>query len=252
VCKYLIFSLLILSASALYAVDDDEAFLTESLKIEANHNLNRLKAFRSEVDNNKIYEDEREKGLAEFLEDQEKWDLVRERGLKEYRAQKKDSSPSENTAEYEEYQRQKAVEDQKYEKARRIQVTTREKVQAASQESIAQLEANEQELNSPRPRYDLRQRGHNKWVASGKSGVGGGSAYAPSVGSPVPPPNDFPAVTDFPPAPAPYEGYEEFPIPPVDPTGSPYPQPTYDPSFGADSGGVAVPPPPPPPPDFDF
>lgn len=256
----LLLTLIFSFSSLAYAVDDEDAdVLAESLKIEANHNINRLKGFRSEIDDNKIYENEREKGLSEFLEDQERWDLLRERGLREYRQTKREESVNERGPEYQDYLKEKYLQDKDYEKSRELQVSIRNKVQGQSASLVYKLESEEQQLYSARPRYTLRDRTHNKWVsgAGGRGGFSGGSGGFSAGGdfpaNPAPPATDFPAVTDFPPAPAPYEGYEDFPIPPVydgnNNGGVPTP---YDPSFGADAGGIAVPPPPPPPPDFDF
>lgn len=243
----LLFSLFLLT-SHVYAEEIDEDF-ADSLKIEANHNMSRIKSFRDEVRNNKIFDVEREKGLGEFLEEQEKWELIRDRGLREYRTQKRQSSPREGGLEHDEYLEQKESEDALYERSRQVHVRTRNRVMNLTLENLSSLEMSELGLDLYRPRYELRKRANNKWVGTGtsgsKSGFSNGSA---SYQAPPPPPMDIPPPPEFPAAPAPYEGYDDqiqpAPVPSYDPSsGVP-----YDPSFGAEN----VPPPPPPPPDFDF
>ncbi len=224
--------------------------LLSSLKIEANHNLNRLKSLREEKKNNKIYEEERERSLGTYLEDQEKWDLAREKGLAEYRKQKKTLSPAEDGPEYREDQRERKKALEKAEKSRETQVRTRNQILNQNPGVVAHLEDEELGLLELRPRYELRFRGKNKWNrnsgAAGSRSSGGGSTYTP--------PNDLdsgfpPPPLDYTPAPPPMDSYEEVPPPP--------PPPGYDYGAGAgmpyDSGYGDVPPPPPPPPmDYDF
>lgn len=226
---------------------DEEA--AESLKIEANHDLNRLKSFKSEINNNRIFDNEREKALGEFLEEQEKWDLLRERGLRDYRKQKKEyASPTENSPEYREYLKEVARIQESYERSRTTLVKTRDKIARSKSTEIAKLETDELQLYSLRPRYELRKRGRNKWVASGGRPSSGSSSSGGYVPPPPPISNDYPPSSDFPAAPAPYEGFEELPPPPVYDSNMNSGVP-YDPSFGGD---MSIPPPPPPPPDYDF
>lgn len=230
-------------------IDEDVA---DSLKIEANHDINRLKSFKSEINNNKIYDNEREKALGEFLEDQEKWDLLRERGLRDYRKQKREYlTPTESSPEYREYLKQAAKIQQDYEKSRVALVRTRDRILSSRSAQIVQLEADELQLYSLRPRYELMKRSRNKWVASSsKSGLGVSSGSGGYVPPPPPISNDYPppSTSDFPAAPAPYEGFEELPPPPVYDSNINNGVP-YDPTF---SGDMSIPPPPPPPPDYDF
>jgi hypothetical protein len=230
--------------------DEFDEALVDTLKIEANHNQNRLKSFKSEISNNKIFENEREKALGEFLEDQEKWDLLRERGLRDYRQQKKEySSPTEKSPEYTEYLKQAASIIKAYEKSRESHVKTRNLILNSKTNDILKLESEELGLYSLRPRYELRKRGLNKWItAGGKTNTG--SNLNSEVFAQPPPPinNDFQPPPDFPAAPAPYEGFEDLPPPPSFDSNLNNSVP-YDPSFGGD---MSIPPPPPPPPDYDF
>lgn len=221
--------------------------LLNSLKIEANHNINRLKSLKEEKKNNKVYEEQREKSLGQYLEEQENWEQLREKGLSEYRKQKKGLSPAEDGPEYRKYTQERAEMREKAEKTRQVQVRTRNQVLNQNSSSISKLEEEELGLIESRPRYELRFRGKNKWVKGGSPG--GGRASSPGSFSsgdsdfpPAPPPIDYTA------APPPAESYEDIPPPP--------PPPGYD--YGAavpyDAGFGDVPPPPPPPPavDYDF
>lgn len=232
-------------------VDED---LVQSLKIEATHNLVRLKSFRQEVKNNRIFDDEREKALSEFLEEQEKWDLYRDRGLREYRSEKrKDSSPRVGGPEHNVYLEEKESEDARYERSRRMHVETKKKFAPKTEaESITRLESEELGLYSERPRYDLRRRSLNKWVNSGLKTGGSSGGNSATFQPPLPPPADFIPSPEFPAAPAPYEGFDES-------AQAPLPPPVFDSNNGGMTDGfmnpggeLNIPPPPPPPPDFDF
>ena len=248
--------LLILSCSlASFAKGDLDENLAESLKIEAAHNLIRLKSFKDEVKGNKIFDEEREKALSEFLEEQEKWDLYRDRGLREYRAEKrKDSAPRVGSVEYNAYLEEKESEEARYERSRKIHVETKNKFSSKnSLETISRLESEELGLYAERPRYDLRRRALNKWVNSGsKTGGSGFTGSSANYQPPPPPPVDFSPAPEFPAAPAPYEGFDES-------AQAPLPPPVFDSNNGGMSDGfmnpngdLSIPPPPPPPPDFDF
>lgn len=226
--------------------------LLKSLKIDAAQNLNRLKAFKEEGNINKIFDEEREKALGEFLEDQEKWDLQRERGLRDYKQEKKLRTPGVKSAEYLEYLDEKESQEAIYERNRKIQVNVRDQVQRQiKSDKIGNLELEELGLANSRPRYSLRDRANNKWVnASSRGGFGGSSGSAISGGGyvpPAPPPaSDFAPATDFPAPPPAFETFDE-----VQPA---VPPPVFDSSQGItpfDGQDMNIPPPPPPP-DFDF
>lgn len=238
-------------ATLAYSADEYDEDVIDKLKIEANHDVERLKSFRSEVENDRIFANEREKGLGEHLEDQEKWDLIRERGLREYAKQKRPvSGMDEASDEYKIDQKEKQKAAARYETSRETHVRTRNKIHSQIPKSLSALEEEELQIFVKRPRFDIRKKRINKWAAgSGKSGP---PVSTPGFQNMAPPPaiNDFvpPPPPDFPAAPAPYEGFEELPPPPMYDsnmnTGVP-----YDPSFG---GEMAIPPPPPPPPDYNF
>ncbi len=224
--------------------------LLNSLKIEANHNLTRLKSLKTEKKNNKVYDEEREKSLGLYLVEQEKWDLIREKGLFEYRKQKKTLSPQEGGPEFQMDLKEKRKLAEKAEKSREIQVRTRNQILNQNPGVVAELENEELGLTHARPRFLLRKRGQNKWVKSGNASGGrpamGGNGFTPTpsdLDSGFPPP-----PTDYVPAPPPNDGYEEVPPPPP---------PNYDygssTSLPYDAGYGDIPPPPLPPPiDYDF
>lgn len=223
--------------------------LLNSLKIEANHNLNRLKSLKDEKKNNRVYEEEREKGLGRYLEEQENWEQLREKGLFEYRKQKKNLSPSDEGPEYREFVQNRTKLRERAEKNRETQVRTRNQILNQNSDLISRLEDQELGLTELRPRYELRYRGKNKWVKGG--GIGGGRPSGgsfPSSGggdSEFPPP---PPPIDYAPAPPPMDSYEDIPPPPP---------PAYDyggaaAPYDAGYGDIPPPPPPPPPVDYDF
>ena len=227
----------------LHAEELDEN-LSQSLKIEANHNIERLKSFKTEALSNKIFDEEREKGLGEFLEEQEKWDLLRERGLQQYRREKQAGSPQEGSPEYLQYLEEKESQDALYERSRKIHVRTREAVSTQYQDDISQLESDELGLKSGRPRYSLVSRSRNKWVTTGKTAAPGSGSFSNSQPMPN---NEFVPAPEFPPAPAPFEGVDDsqFTPPPVFDTPAPY-------DGSMNNQELNIPPPPPPPPEFDF
>lgn len=233
-----------------HAAEYDEE-LAESLKIEANHNLIRLKSYKIEEKNNKIFNTEREKGLAEYLEEQERYDLLRERGLQEYKKEKKVITPAEGGPEHRQYLKETRVAIKEYDESRKVFIKTRNKFQAKQTPELMQLELDELSLSEDRPRYSQAKRSRNKWLANGFKGVSGasGRASSPTFQTNVPQATDFQPAQEFPAASPAYEGFDEIPPPPplYDTSGGV----PYDPSY--ESGGIPqIPPPPPPPPDYDF
>jgi hypothetical protein len=242
-----VFFCVLLSAGSITAQQTDEVLL-KSLKIDAAQNLNRLKAFKDEGDINKVFDEEREKALGEFLEEQEKWDLLRERGLRDYKKEKKLRTPGIKSAEFLEYLDDKESQEAIYERNRKIQVNVRDQVQGLiKSQKVGNLELEELGLANMRPRFSLRNRANNKWVSSGglggSSGVSIGGGYVP----PAPPPaSDFAPAVDFPAPPPAFETFDEV-------------QPATPPQVFDSSQGITPfegqdfnIPPPPPPPDFDF
>lgn len=227
--------------------------LLEKLNSEANHDSNRRKEFRTDKNGKKIFDDEREKGLALFLEQQEKWDLTREKGLAEHRRQKKTASPEEGGPEYIEDQKAKQKQADQLEKARILTLQTRERIRTKLEKQGSTVDETEElGLAQNRPRYDLRKRGRNKWVKNGARPGSGSSGSGGSGGYSAPPPvfDDFAPQPDYAPAPVPAEGFEDIPPPPpmnFDSNGQATPF-----GSGIDSGFGDVPPPPPPPPPVDY
>ncbi len=243
------FTLLILlsSSASCFDASKHDAELADSLKIEANHNSNRLKSYKNELENNKVFANEREKSLVEFLEEQEKWELIRERGLQEYRKQKKLNTLTEGSTLRRQYLEEKNAAERQAEQRLKLFVETRNKHRTQQSQLITNLELEELELYIKRPRYEFAKRSRNKWLAGSgsKAGLGitsPGSSFQNNVSSVI----DYPSQPDFPAVPAPYEGFDEIPPPPpiyYDESGGM----PYDPAFGGD---FSVPPPPPP--DYDF
>ena len=221
--------------------------LLQSLNSEAGHDQARKKEFKADRKARKAFDNEREKELALFLEQQEKWEMTRERGLAEYRSRQQDKSPTDDGPEYKEDQKIKRQEYLKKEQARLSVVQTRQKITARQSPLDALQELEELNIDQTRPRFDLRKRGKNKWVGkdgksnSGSSGSSGSSGFAP-------PPaafDDFPQPEYMP---APMDNFEDIPPPPPPPI-------NFDGSMGfggVDSGFGDIPPPPPPPLDDDF
>jgi hypothetical protein len=245
-----VFFLLIIFNSFQIFANEFDLELADTLKIEANHNVLRLRSFDEELAFNKIFDQERENGLSEYLEEQERWDLIRERGLREFRAQKRQVTPQEGSFEHNQYLEELESQIARYEKSRKAHIATKNKfVYPSLKNELSRLELEELGINSKRPRFDVKLRSQNKWVnvgkSSGFSSGGSSSGFQPTA----PPPIDYSPAPEFPPAPAPYEGGEDLvPIPP----------PIYDSNggeitdFGGSSSELMIPPPPPPPPDFDF
>lgn len=223
-----------------HAQKTDEELLNK-LKSEANHQILRLKSFKEDQKKNQVYNNEREKGLAVFLEEQERWDVTREKGLADYKKQKVKTQIDEQGPLFKQNEANEKKYRDKYESQREVYVEARNKVLSNNDKFMTELEKEELSLLNLRPRFDLRKRGHNKWSksASNAKSSGGGSSFD-SGSSYSPPPPDYSAPT--------YDNYEEIPPPPPPPAfdGG------YDPSFGSGEMQMPQPPPPPPPPDFDF
>jgi hypothetical protein len=238
---------------------DQELF--QSLKKEAHHNLNRLKSLKQEKQNIKIFDDEREKGLALFFEEQEKFDAQRDRGLREFRNERKLQHSQEGSPAHQEFIKSQNQAELKKEESRKVHIATRNQVMNESPGLIAELESSEMNLLSLRPRYDQRQRGRNKWLKNQNksNGTGSGSSGSAPFNNDFNSGGGFPAPSmDYspPPPPPPADFYEEMPPPP--------PPPSYDGGMGGfgngfDQGGFngesmpSYPPQPQAPPqDWDF
>lgn len=244
VSSYILLCILIFSALGTFAIEEETA---EQLRGELRYDVTRRKAYKNQDQGDKAFDREREKGLALFLEEQEKWDLARERGIREYKKNKVlNRELDENSPEYKEDMKLKMEAVKELETARKKHVTTKKQILAEFDGQVQTTEEQELAIFESRPRYDLRKRARNKWVKSGdRKTISSGS----SAGGAPPPPvyDDFPPPTDYAP-PQPMDSFEEIPPPP--------PAMPYDGSSGGYDtgfGDTPMPPPPPPPPEgWDF
>lgn len=217
--------------------NDEE--LAVRLKQDLQHEANRKNSFKDfDVEKNKN-EKEQNKGLALWLEEQEQWDLTREKAIFEYKKNKR-PTPEEGSKEYYDDLAVKERAERVVEDARRQHVQVKKNILAQFQAQDEISEEEEFSLYNQRPRYDLRKRGRNKWTKSGAAigGASGGSAPPPPSGGGFQGGGD---TFDFPPAPPPDmpSDFEDFPPPPND-----FGQPGFESGFG----DAPIPPPPPPPP----
>ncbi len=229
--------------------------LADRLKQDLNHESNRRKAYKQFEDEKKKTEKEQNKGLALWLEEQEQWDLTREKAVFDYKKTKR-PTPQEFSKEYYDDLAEKERGLRVVEEGRKQHIQVKKDILAQYQPLNVATEEEELGIYDQRPRYDLRKRGRNKWTKSGAT-IGSGSAGAPSPGGgdnsggfqggdnfdfPPPPPTDFSNV--------PQDNFDDFPPPPPPPTDFGSPPGMYDSGFG----DAPIPPPPPPPPEggWDF
>lgn len=192
---------------------------SNSFKKEVEFNLNRRKDFEKNEDRTKIFEKEREKGLSLYIEETEKWEYLREKGISDER--KKRAAAKVMTEDSPEYRQDQAVKDkreQSLEKSRADYAATKKKVLSATATEVkGQTEEQELGLISDRPRFAQDKRNKNKWLAQksapsfgGSSSSNTSSGYAPPASSPnvdyIPPPPDYSSY--------PSEGFEDLPPPP--------------------------------------
>ncbi len=219
--RFFLFSICLAMSLPFYVQTEElDSQLLLSLKSAASHDQNRKIEFHQDRDAKKVFSNEREKGLAGFLEEQERWDLVRERGLAEHRKQKKTSSPQENSPEYREDVKIKKNESEKMETARLLVVKTREQIAMRASPTAGADELDELNLVPQRPRFDFRKRGSNKWTKKTPGGDSNpGKANSGTGGFAAPPPafDDYPIQNDYLPATNPIDGFEEIPPPPPPP-----------------------------------
>jgi hypothetical protein len=259
-CNFILIVLLILVSAQIVQATDQE--LAVKLKHELEHEAKRLNDFKNQRLNKKTFEQEREKGLSLFLEEQEKWDITREKGLKEQRVSRlKSKEMDENSSEYRIDQNEKKRFQLELENSRKKQIATKQQVTQVFKNKINITEEEELGIYNDRPRYALRARGNNKWTAKGKIGSGFSSSPAGSSSSNGSFYNGSKTQFDYPPVPnqeyVPTDNFDDLPPPP--------PMMPYE-GFGApgmggadpyfDNGGTYPPPMgyPPPPPDggWDF
>lgn len=256
--------ILILSEGVHAAPNATDQELASKLKDELEYDTQRRNDFKNQRQAKKIYEQEREKGLSLFLEEQEKWDITREKGQKEQRTSRlKMREMDETSPEYIQDEKEKKRYEAELETARRKHIQTKKEVIEIFKNKINVTEEEELGVYNERPRYALDQRGRNKWTGAGRgkssggfSGSSGGSsgwsgggaesgagASAPFDYPPVPNQEYVPSdnFDDLPPPPPmmPYEGYGN-------------PNAPYYEGGEFPPGGVQGYPPPPPDGGWDF
>jgi hypothetical protein len=221
--------------------------LAEKLRTDLEFGTNRRNAYQQHRDEDKIFDQERDKGLALFLEEEERWNRLREKESREY-AQNRAKPMDEFGPEYKQDQKEKENYEKQRELDRKRHVRTKSKIFLEFEDKIPQSEEKELGIAEQRPRYELRKRGRNKWLNAGKViGGPGGSSGSPFDAPPIPQPSPGDFV-----APPMDNSFEDIPPPPP-----PIPYDNFDNSNagGFDSGFGDVPPPPPPPPNdpsWDF
>lgn len=231
--------LLLLISLKCFAYDQE---LADRLKEDLEHESNRRKAFKEYEDEKKKSEKEQNKGLSLWLEEQEQWDLSREKAVFEYKKNRRET-PGEGSPEHladiaEKERAQRVIED-----GRKQHIEIKRKILAQYQPLNVTSEEEELGIYNNRPRYDLRKRGKNKWTSKGGTSLGGSSSGSSSGGFqsdfndfPPPPPPDFNTV--------PQDSFDDFPPPPPPATDFGNAPGTFDSGFG----DAPIPPPPPPPP----
>ncbi len=241
-----------------YAQASDQEF-AEALKKEFKFETERRNQFKSHHLNSKIYNRERDKGLALYLEEQERWDILREKEAKVHARQRaKVVDMDENSFEYKKDDKLKKERQTEMEVARKKHIVTKLAVTNQFNKQINTSEEEELDLYSSRPRYELRKRHQNKWVSNGKSGgsSGGGSSGGGGGGGGS---FDFPAAQpsqDY----IPIDNFDEIPPPPLAPfdggnqgfPGEPSFNEGFDQGFPQPGGDFPSYPPPPPPDGWDF
>lgn len=208
-----------MSVQSKAAVDIDAETLN-ALKSSAEFNNKRRLDFKANHNKNKIFNKEREKGLSIYLEEQEKWEYLREKGIPEQKKERlSQRMMDEDSPEYRaDFLKQKKHQEM-MEVSRKKYVQTRDVFKTKLQDSDRVL-SEEQELGliseDSRPRYAVEKRARNKWLAqSSKNGTSGSSSSsAGSSGGYTPPPNDYvPPPPDFSSFPA--DSFEDLPPPPM-------------------------------------
>lgn len=189
----------------------------------------RLDGFAQHQRNNKQYGKARSEGEKAYLEEQEQWELSRQRTLEEYKKKKAAQIMTDEGPEYiadqvvkKDWEKDREIEREKYAAKRHTEVLDRKAKGLPSEEE-------ELDIAQERPRYDYRKRASFGASKTSKSSSAssptsrGGAPWTGGGGSSFPPP---PAFDDF--------GGEG-----------------YVPAQNAPDDFGDIPPPPPPPPVFD-
>lgn len=170
----------------------------------------------------------REKGLSEYLDEVNDWELQRLKALKNYKPITTGDDFETTRKSYLEFKAQKREEQMEMEEARRKYVKTQ---RAQTSLEISDLdEMVELGLLEDRPRYNYKKRVLYGAKSKYKMGSGAGSTATNTL-----PDHNTEQFNNFVPPPAPPE--MDFPEPP--------PPPSFE------DGDFPAPPPPPPPPSFD-
>ena len=217
----LIISFTLIVSMIAHATDQE---LSAKLKNELEYETKRRNDFSNQRLSKKTFEREREKGLALFLEEQEKWDVTRDKGLKEQRANRlKTREMDESSPEYMQDQKAKKKYQAELEINRQKQIATKQQVFELFKNKVKVSEEEELSVYNDRPRFALRTRGSNKWSAKAKAGSGSGFSSGSSSGSNSPGAtfdsnNGSSAPFDYPPVPnqdyIPSDNFEDLPPPP--------------------------------------
>lgn len=224
------------------------AVLLSSLLIVVNgygqeSEVERLGGFKTFKKESSVYDREREKGYAAYLENLEKEAFEKKKALQEHRKSKKEERPLEETKYYTEYKKDVLEDQQDYEDSLKAYMAEKKKWSSAKFKRPFSEEF-ELDILSDRPRYEYKKRA--MYGAKPKYKPAPSANTGSSSGGYVPPPPDFGGDGGFipppPPPPPPFEPMDEIPPPP------PMPMDGLG-DFNNNDG--FIPPPPPPPPMFD-
>lgn len=211
----------------------------------------RRQGFAEHQKEMKQFDKARESGEQAFYEEQQIWELTKDRDLEDFKRQKKNISMVDDGPEAKKDALEKQQYDQEYEKTRKAYAARIEKNAKELEKELGTLPSEEVEygLNEDRPRYDYKKRqmfggkpAYKKGGGSSSSGSSSGGFSPSSGGDSFPPP---PSFDDF--------SNDGFPSPPGDDFGGDIPAPVPIPSF-EDEGNFNendFPPPPPPPPPLE-
>lgn len=224
--------------------------LTPALSLAQSREEVRLDGFAQHQKNNKQFDKARAQGEKAYLEEQEQWELSRQRTLEDYKKKKQAQVMEDEGPEYQADQvtkkawdKQREIEREKYASRRHEEVLDRKAKGLPSEEE-------ELDIAEERPRYDYRKRasfGASKGSKSSSgssfpSGGGGGAPWSGGGGSsfPTPPPFDDFGNDGFSPAQNAPDDFGDIPPPPPPPPvfedgfdgPNPIPPPVFD-----DGGG---------------
>ncbi len=233
----LVYSCIFLWTQFAVAEVDEDFDLAEAVDSE----IVRLSGFKQHKQDEKNFDEEREKGRTADDEQREQHRLRYQKDLEEHRKTKKSEIEPERTTEYKEHVAEKK---RKYIQHEDIETKYAKKTNAIRNKLTHRILSEEEELDliAKSERIDYKKRvlygAKPNFKALGKDSSGSGYSVPSSPSSGFPPPPDFSDTGFIPPPPMPD---------PFDPSND-YPPPPPPPDF---SDGEF--PPPPPPPDFgDF